>query len=43
MYINYAERRGYKTELMSVNETGIGGMKEVVFVVTGKGAYSRLK
>ena len=43
MYINYAERRGYKTALMSVNETGIGGMKEVVFVVTGKGAYSRLK
>ena len=43
MYINYAERRGYKTELMSVNETGIGGMKEVVFVVNGKGAYSRLK
>ena len=43
MYINYAESRGYKTELMSVNETGIGGMKEVVFVVTGKGAYSRLK
>ena len=43
MYINYAERRGYKTELMSVNETGIGGMKETVFVVTGKGAYSRLK
>ena len=43
MYINYAERRGYKTELMSVNETGIGGMKEVGFVVTGKGAYSRLK
>ncbi len=43
MYINYAERRGYKTELMSVNETGIGGMKEAVFVVTGKGAYSRLK
>lgn len=43
MYINYAERRGYKTELMSVNETGIGGMKEAVFVVAGKGAYSRLK
>ena len=43
MYINYAERRGYKMELMSVNETGIGGMKEAVFVVTGKGAYSRLK
>ena len=43
MYINYAERRGYKTELMSVNETGIGGMKEAVFVVNGKGAYSRLK
>ncbi|SFG13723.1 peptide chain release factor 1 [Oribacterium sp. WCC10] len=43
MYINYAERRGYRTELVSANETGIGGMKEAVFIVTGKGAYSRLK
>ncbi len=43
MYINYAERRGYRTELLSVNETGIGGMKEAVFVVNGQGAYSRLK
>lgn len=43
MYINYAERRGYRTELVSANETGIGGMKEAVFIVSGKGAYSRLK
>jgi peptide chain release factor 1 len=43
MYLNYSERRGYRTELVSANETGIGGMKEVVFIVTGKGAYSRLK
>lgn len=43
MYMSYAERRGYKTELMSVNETGLGGMKEVVFAVNGKGAFSRLK
>ncbi len=43
MYISYAERRGYRTELLSVNETGIGGMKEVVFAVNGQGAYSRLK
>lgn len=43
MYNNYAELRGWKTELMSVNETGIGGMKEAVFAVNGTGAYSRLK
>ncbi len=43
MYQRYAEKRGYRTELVSVNETGIGGMKEVVFIVDGQGAYSRLK
>ena len=43
MYISYAERRGWRTELVSVNETGLGGFKEVVFIVNGKGAYSRLK
>jgi peptide chain release factor 1 len=43
MYINYAESRGWKTELVSANETGIGGMKEVSFIVNGKGAFARLK
>lgn len=43
MYTMYAERRGWKTELMEVNETGIGGIKEAVILIKGKGAYSRLK
>lgn len=43
MYQSYAERRGYKTELVSFNETGLGGLKEVVFIVNGSGAFSRLK
>lgn len=44
MYTRYAERQGgWKTELISENRTGIGGYKEVVFTVQGKGAYSRLK
>ena len=43
MYCRYAERNGWKTELISVNEMGIGGMKEVVFMVNGQGAYSKLK
>jgi len=44
MYTRYAERQaGWKTELISENRTGIGGYKEVVFAVQGKGAYSRLK
>lgn len=43
MYVRYAERRGWKTEVMTANVTGIGGIKEMVFVVEGKGAYSRLK
>lgn len=43
MYINYAESRGWKTELVSANETGIGGMKEVSFIVNGKGSFARLK
>ena len=43
MYSRYAERRGWKTELMEVNETGIGGIKEAVLLIKGKGAYSRLK
>ena len=43
MYVHYAESRRWKTELISVNENGIGGFKEVVFMITGQGAYSRLK
>lgn len=43
MYQHYAERNRWKTELISFTETGIGGFKEVVFNVIGKGAYSKLK
>jgi peptide chain release factor 1 len=43
MYAKYAERQGWKTELLSSNVTGIGGFKEVIFEVRGRGAYSRLK
>lgn len=43
MYSRYAERCGWKTELMEMNETGIGGIKEAVLLIKGKGAYSRLK
>ena len=43
MYCRYAERRGWKTEIASVNENGLGGFKEIVFMVRGQGAYSRLK
>lgn len=43
MYSKYAESRRWRTELMSVNENGLGGFKEVVFMITGNGAYSRLK
>ena len=44
MYTRYAERQGgWKTELISESRTGVGGYKEVVFTVHGKGAYSRLK
>ena len=43
MYTMYAERRGYKTEIISLNETGLGGFKEVSFIVSGDGAYSRFK
>jgi peptide chain release factor 1 len=43
MYSRYADRRGWKVELDSLNEIGIGGIKEVVFEVHGGGAYSRLK
>lgn len=43
MYLRYAERQGWKTELMSMNETGVGGVKEVTVEIKGKGAFSRLK
>ena len=43
MYVKYAESRRWKTELMSLNENGIGGFKEVTFMINGAGAYSRLK
>ena len=43
MYLRYAERRGWKAEIMDANDTGIGGMKEASVLIKGKGAYSRLK
>lgn len=43
MYIRYAERRGWKVEMLDSNPTGLGGYKEAVFQIQGKGAYSRLK
>lgn len=43
MYTRYAERHNWKIEMMSSNETGLGGFKEVVFQVKGNAAYSRLK
>jgi peptide chain release factor 1 len=43
MYTRYAERQNWKTEILSIHETGIGGIKEVSFMIKGAGAYSRLK
>lgn len=43
MYTRYAERHNWKSEVLSLNETGIGGLKEVIFQIKGKGAYSKLK
>ena len=43
MYTMYAESRGFRTELVSCNETELGGFKEVSFMITGDGAYSRFK
>jgi peptide chain release factor 1 len=43
MYKRYAERRRWQTEVLTANETGIGGLREVIFEVRGQGAYSRLK
>ncbi|PRO65753.1 peptide chain release factor 1 [Alkalicoccus urumqiensis] len=43
MYSRYADRQGWKIEVIEANDTGLGGFKEVVFSVNGKGAFSRLK
>ena len=43
MYTRYAENRGWRVDIMSSNPTGLGGMKEMILSVEGKGAYSRLK
>ena len=43
MYMRYAERHRWKTEIIDVNDTGMGGIKEAVMMIKGKGAYSRLK
>jgi peptide chain release factor 1 len=43
MYSRYAENNGWKTHILSSNSTGIGGFKEVIFLVEGRGAYSHLK
>ncbi len=43
MYTMYAESKGFKTEVISANETGLGGYKEISFSVNGDGAYSRFK
>ncbi len=42
-YIRYADRKGWHVDSIDINETGIGGIKEAVFEIQGKGAYSRLK
>lgn len=42
-YVRYAERKRWKVDVLNTNEIGIGGYKEVIFMVSGKGAYSRLK
>ena len=43
MYTRYAERHRWKTEIIEINDTGMGGIKEAVMIIKGKGAYSRLK
>ena len=43
MYSMYAERNHWKIDVLNENETGLGGYKEISFMITGKGAYSRLK
>jgi peptide chain release factor 1 len=43
MYSRFAENQGWKVEILSSNPTGVGGMKEIIFALSGEGAYSRLK
>ena len=43
MYTRFAERQGWKVDVMSMNDTGVGGLKEVVAAIEGKGVYRRLK
>jgi peptide chain release factor 1 len=43
MYSRYAEAQGWKTEVMDANPTGLGGYKEIIFMINGTGAYSKLK
>nr|WP_235888090.1 peptide chain release factor 1 [Neobacillus paridis] len=43
MYCRYAESQGWKTEVIDANETGLGGFKEIIFMINGTGAYSHLK
>lgn len=43
LYTRYAERQGWRVDIMNTNEQGIGGVKEAIFMIMGKGAYSRLK
>lgn len=43
MYTRYAEKKGWRTEVLDTNETDLGGFKEITFVIEGKGAYSILK
>jgi len=43
MYARYAERQGWRLELMSSNDTGVGGLKEVIAMIEGRGVYSKLK
>ena len=43
MYTRFAEREGWKVEVLDYNETGIGGYKEIIFRIDGRGAYSKLK
>lgn len=43
MYTRYAERTRWKTEILSQSDTGVGGLKEITFMIKGKGAFSRLK
>ena len=43
MYSRYAQSKGWQTEIISLNESGIGGFKEIIFEIRGRGAFSRLK